>query len=118
MLDSLQIGWSTALCSIIDHFLSSLLKTRTSRSDSGASTFGFQNQLSGINDTISETKVLNFVPSSESQSVGFDESSDRRKELILLLKNADANVQCTNINVFMCHEQTGKYFSLYSAKFH
>ena len=120
MLDSLQIGWSTALCSIIDHFLSSLLKTRTSRSDSAASAFGFQNQLNGISDTTSETetKVLNLVPSTVSQSAGSSESSDRRKELILLLKNTDANVQCTNINVFMCHEQTGKRFSLYCVKFH
>ena len=115
MLDSLQVEWSTALCSIIDHFLSSLLKTRTSRSDSAASALGFQNQLSGISDTTSETetKVLNLVPSSVSQSAGFSESSDRRKELILLLKNTDANVQCTNINVFMCHEQTGKRLCFY-----
>ena len=112
MLDSLQVGWSTALCSVTDHFLSSLLKTRPTRSDSAASALGFQNQLSAALEKSAERegKVLNLVPNCESQTTGFSNSSHRRKELILLLQNSDANVQCTNINLFMYHEQTSKFF--------
>ena len=113
MLDSVQIGWSTTLYSVLDHFISSMLKTRTNRADSGASAYSFQNQLSGTSEapTEKETKVLNFVPSHnplDSGSVDFTESSELCKQLLFLLKNADSNVQFTNINVYMCHEQAGK----------
>ena len=109
MLDSLQLGWSTVLSSIVDHFLSSLLKTRSGRADSGASLLDPQNQLSGIVEA--ETKVLNLVPGPSSTRTQFafnTESSELREKLRKLLKNSEANVQCTNINVYTCHEQTGQ----------
>ena len=120
MLDSLQIGWSTALYSVLDHFLSSMLKTRTNRADSGASVFGFQNQLSGSTEAPAEkeTKVFNFIPSRNSFDSGVADiagSPEMPQQLILLLKKADSNVQCTNVNVYMCHEQTGKIIIFFNS---
>ncbi len=95
------------LFSVLDHFVSSLLKTRSSRSDSGVS----QNQLSGVEDSPvrREPKVLNLEPGTSASSSGLPGySSDGLHKCLSLFRNAEANLQCTNINVFTCHEQTGR----------
>ncbi len=113
ILDSLQVEWSTSLHAILDHFLSAMLKSRTNRADSSAAAPDL-NQLSGQprHTEPAEVKLLNLSPShvtqQSSNTAHVSQPTQTIQQLKVLMKNAFFNIQCSNLNLYTCHEQIGK----------